>query len=199
MDKIEYQNTDTFCKKILADFDAFADMLEWLNKYEQVYKKINIQPKGLPAIASCNYEGVSYEQIAKFHSLYQKTEYEYHILEYLPHDLAIMYFFEHMNAYMLGHYLKEEYYMGKDRLDFLNLISLSFKELQNRGNTQLIAQDIYCQKHDLMEYCFMGNNDKSYLHLILKLDNKTVVNLMEGIELDPNLPIDINPEKRVYI
>lgn len=43
----------------------------------------------------------------------------------MPHDIAIMYFFEQMNAFMLGHYLTEEYYMGKDQPDFFYSIEIN--------------------------------------------------------------------------
>jgi hypothetical protein len=73
MNKIDYQIADNYCATILNEFDVFTDMTGWIKRYKELYKIINIQPNGLPAIANCNYEGIRYEHIAKFHSLYTKT------------------------------------------------------------------------------------------------------------------------------
>ena len=202
MNKLEYEIADNLCESLINNFNQFPDYEEvinwlWINK--SLYNKINIQPKGRTAIASANYEGIRYENIAKFHSLYQKTEYEWNILDHMPHEIAIMYFFEQMNAFMLGHYLTEEYYMGKDQPDFFYSIGNAFQELQNRGNTKLIAQEMYCPSCDKMEYFFMGNFDNCYLHLIFKIEDKKVIDLVECRELKCNLPIEIDPEKQVFL
>ena len=199
MTKTDYQIADNNCATILNEFDAFADVLEWLNKYEQVYKKINIQPKGLPAIASCNYEGVRYENIAKFHSLYHKTDFEYNILDYKTHEEAIVYFFEQMNSYMLGHYLTEEYYMGMDLPDFFYSLGNAFQELQDRGNNQLYTEIIECSNCNMKQYFFKGFKDDSYLHLIFKLENRTVKDLIECREAKCVLPNDIDTQKQVFL
>jgi hypothetical protein len=197
--KGEFEETNIICQSILDNYDIFSDMLLWLGKHQSLFNQINIQPKGRMAIANANYEGIIYEHIAKFHSLYEKTEYEWNILDHMPHDIAIMYFFEQMNAFMLGHYLTEEYYMGKDRPDFFYSIGNAFQELQNRGNTKLIAQEMYCPSYNQMEYYFMGNRENSYLHLIFKIENKKVIDLIECGDLKSNLPIEINPEKQVFL
>lgn len=199
MDKIEYQNTDTFCKNILADFDAFGDVLEWLNKYKQVYKKTNIQPGNLPAIANCNYEGIRYDHIAKFHSLYHKVDYEYHILDHKSHEEALVYFFEQMNSYMIGHYLTEEYYMGMELVDFFYSLGNAFQELQDRGNKQLYSEMVECSNCRQKQYFFKGYKDDSYLHLIFKLENGTVKNLIECREAKCVLPNDIDTQKQVFL
>jgi hypothetical protein len=62
MNKIDYQIADNYCATILNEFDVFTDMTGWIKRYKELYKIIN-----------CNYEGIRYEHIAKFHSLYTKT------------------------------------------------------------------------------------------------------------------------------
>lgn len=75
----QYQNTNVKCETILSEFDPNSDMLEWLEEYKDIYNKINIQTGNLPAIADCNFNGVRYEHIAKFHSLYHKIMMKYQI------------------------------------------------------------------------------------------------------------------------
>ena len=146
--KSDFEEANIICQSIIDKYDIFSDMPLWLEEHKSLFNQINIQPKGLPGIANSNFEGIKYEYISKFHSLYEKTDYEWNILDHIPHDLAIMYFFEQMNAFMLGHYLTEEYYMGKDQPDFFYSIGNAFQELQNRGNTKLIAQEMYCHSLD---------------------------------------------------
>lgn len=197
--KSDFEEANIICQSIIDKYDIFSDMPLWLEEHKSLFNQINIQPKGRMAIANANYEGIRYEYISKFHSLYEKTDYEWNILDHMPHDIAIMYFFEQMNAFMLGHYLTEEYYMGKDQPDFFYSIGNAFQELQNRGNTKLIAQEMYCPSLDKMEYYFMGNKENSFLHLIFKIENKKVIDLIECSDLKSNLSIEINPEKQVFL
>lgn len=202
MNKLNFQIADNLCEKILEefnDFPEFEQMHVWLDQYKSLYNQINIQPKGRTAIANANYEGVRYEHIAKFHSLYQKTDYEWHILGHMPHEIAIMYFFEQMNAFMLGHYLTEEYYMGKDQPDFFYSIGNAFQELQNRGNNRLKTETIYCAHCNKKQHFFLGEYDNSYLHLFFKLENGVVKDFIECRELKCNLPNDIDADNQFLI
>jgi hypothetical protein len=104
MNKIDYQIADNLCSKLLEEFNSFSEfgaMLEWLETHKDLYNRFNIEPIGLLAICSSNYQGVRYENIAKFHSLYQKTEYEYNLLDHMSHEEVITYFIERMDAFMI--------------------------------------------------------------------------------------------------
>ncbi len=72
MDALDYQMADTICETIIQDFVSDGDITTWLSKYKSLYDRFNIAPKGLPAVANCNFEGVKYNKIAKFHSLYHQ-------------------------------------------------------------------------------------------------------------------------------
>jgi hypothetical protein len=197
--KIDYEIADNNCTTILNEFDVFGDTKEWLSNYRSLYNRLNIQPGNLPAIADCNCEGVKYENISKFHSLYHKLNFEYNILDHKSHEEAIVYFFEQMNSYMLGHYLTEEYYMGMDLVDFFYSLGNAFQELQDRGNKQLYKEIVECSNCNMKQYFFKGYKDDSYLHLIFKLENRTVKDLIECREAKCILPQDIDTEKQVYL
>jgi hypothetical protein len=199
MNKIEYQITDSNCAKVLNEFDVFADMLEWLNMHNQLYKKVNIQPGNLPAIADCNFEGIKYENISKFHRLYHKLNFEYNILDHKSHEEAIVYFFEQMNSYMIAHYLTEEYYMGLDLVDFFYSLGNAFQELQDRGNKQLYPEIVECSNCKMKQYFFKGTKEDSYLHLIFKLENGIVKDLIECREAKCDLSQEIDTEKQVFL
>ncbi len=200
MEKKDYEITDLLCISInQEEKERLIDPKAWLNKYKGLYDKFNIQPGNLPAIANCNFEGIRYENIARFHSLYHKLNFEYHILDHKSHEEAIVYFFEQMNAYMIGHYLKEEYYMGMDLVDFFYTLGNAFQELQDRGNKQLYTEIVECSNCNMKQYFFIGTKDGSYLHLIFKLENGIVKDLIECREAKCVIPLDINTEKQVFL
>lgn len=194
-----YEIADLKCKTVLVDFETNLNKSEWLNKYKDLYNHISIKPKNLPSIADCNFEGIKYEHISKFHSVYSKLNYEYHILDHKSHEEAIVYFFEQMNSYMIGHYLTEEFYMGMDLPDFFYSLGNAFQELQNRGNKLLNTEVIECSSCRQKQYFFRGYKDDSYLHLIFKLENGMVKDLIECREAKCDLPDNINPEKQVFL
>lgn len=199
MTKNDYLNSDIICCSIINNFDVFEDRKEWLIKYKPLFKRFNIQVGTLPAIADSNFEGIKYENIAKFHSLYQKLNFEYHILDYKSHEEAIVYFFEQMNSYMIGHYLTEEYYMGVDLVDFFYCLGNAFQELQNRDNKQLYTEIVECSNCNMKQYFFIGTKDDSYLHLIFKLENGIVKDLIECREAKCILPHEIDTNKQVFL
>lgn len=197
--KIDYEIADNNCTTILNEFDVFGDTKEWLSNYKSLYNHLNIQPGNLPAIADCNFEGVKYENISKFHSLYQKMSFEYNILDHKSHEEAIVYFFEQMNSYMIGHYLTEEYYMGMDLSEFFYSLGNAFQELQDRGNNHLYTEIVECSNCNMKQYFFKGTKDDSYLHLLFKLENGMVKDLIECREGQCNLPNNIDTLKQVFL
>ena len=200
MEKKDYEMADLLCISIIQKEEArLIDPKAWLNKYKGLYSKFNIQPGKLPAIANCNFEGIRYENIARFHSLYHKLNFEYHILDHKSYEEAIVYFFEQMNSYMIGHYLTEEYYMGMDLVDFFYSLGNAFQELQDRGNKQLYTEIVECSNCNMKQYFFIGFKDDSYLHLVFKLENGTVKDLIECREAKCVLPKDIDTEKQVFL
>ena len=198
--KSDYEIADSFCKSIITSQDLnLSTHQAWLEEHKNLYSRFNIQPEKLPAIADCNFEGVNYENISKFHSLYQKISFEYHILDYKSHEEAIVYFFEQMNSYMIGHYLTEEYYLGLDLSDFFYSLGNAFQELQDRGNKKLYTEIRECNNCNMKQYFFKGTKDDSYLHLIFKLENGIVKGLIECRKDECDLPHDIDTEKQVFL
>ncbi len=203
MERVDYQIADNLCNKILEkliDFPEFDEMHAWLDIHKSLYNQINIQPEGLPAIANCNYEGVRYDHIAKFHSLYHKTEYEYNLLNQMSHEEVIIYFFEQMDARMIHQYLLEKEYMGMGFSDFIYKLSLAFNELHGyRGNNWLRSETVYCKHCNEKQYFFIGEYDESYLHLKFKVVNGVVKDFIECRELKCDLPNEVDQEKQVFI
>jgi hypothetical protein len=195
----DYYLSDQICQSILIEFDIFGDTEEWLLINKPLFDRFNIQPGNLPAIADCNFEGVKYENISKFHSLYHKLNFEYNILDHKSHEEAIVYFFEQMNSYMIGHYLSEEHYMSMDLVDFFYCLGNAFQELQDRGNKQLYTEIVECSNCNLKQYFFKGTKEDSYLHLIFKLENGIVKDLIECREAKCVLPQDIDTGKQVFL
>lgn len=199
MHRKEYINSDQLCYSIVNNFDVLGNTEEWLIKYMPLFNRFNIQVGTLPAIADSNFEGIKYENIAKFHRLYQKLNFEYHILDYKSHVDAIVYFFEQMNASMLASHMKEMSYLGMDNADFFYSLGNAFQVLQNRGNKQLYTEVIECSFCSQKQYFFKGYKDDSYLHLIFKLENGMVKDLIECREAKCDLPAHIDTENQVFL
>jgi len=202
MNKLQYESAEYLCEKILEYFSPlreFEKIHEWLDSHKSLYDQINIQPKGLPAIANCNYEGIRYFNIEKFHSLYHKTDFECNILDHKTQEEAIVYFFEQMNSNMIGHYLTEEKYMGIDLPDFFYSLGNAFQELQDRGNNELYTEIVLCSNCNMKQYFFKGIKEDSYLNLIFKLENGIVKDLIECRESKCVLPNDIDSGKQVFL
>lgn len=202
MSQFDYQLVDKLCKSVLVNFEDLIDTAEideWLFKNKSLYDKVNVQPKGLPAIANCNFNGVRYDHISKFHSLYYKIDFENNILSYKSHEESIVYFFEKMNTLMLANHLNGDRYLGMDLPDFFYSLGNAFQELQNRGNKQLYTEIVDCNICNQKQYYFKGYKDDSYLHLILKLENNIVKDIIECREAKCVIPNDIDTVKQVFI
>ena len=196
--KCDYEIADSYCESIIISLNI-DNQQAWLEEHKNLYTRFNIQPGNLPAIADCNFEGVKYENISKFHRLYQKLSFEYNILDHKSHEEAINYFFEQMNSYMIGHYFTEEFYMGLDLVDFFYALGNAFQELQDRGNKQLYTEIVECSNCNMKQNFFKGTKYGSYLHLIFKLENGIVKDLIECREATCVLPKEIDTEKQVFL
>ncbi len=203
MNKIDYQIADNLCSKLLEEFNSFpefSEMLEWLESHRDLYNQFNIEPIGFPAICNSNFEGVKYENIAKFHSLYNKTKYEYTLLDYMSHEQVIVYFIEQMNPFMIHQYLLEKEYMGMEFRDFIYKLNQAFEVLKGyRGNNNLSAETLYCSNCNKKQYFFIGENDESYIHLKFKVINGVVNDFIECRELKCELPFYLDSDKQVWI
>jgi hypothetical protein len=59
--------------------------------------------------------------------------FEYPIIEHKTHEEAIVYFFEQMNSYIIGHYLTEECYIGFEQVDFFYALVIKHLRISNRS------------------------------------------------------------------
>jgi hypothetical protein len=197
--KGEFEEANIICQSIIDKYDRFSDMLLWLEKHQSLFNQINIQPKGLPGIANSNFEGIKYEYISKFHQLYSKVKYEYNIINEKSHLDAVIHFIEQMNSYMIGHYLDYDTIMNIESPKFYYLLGMAFDNLQYRGNTRLDLVKSYCESCNRHQYFFVGNNDGSYLHLQLNVENDIVLDLNECELLKCLVPSLIDTEKQVFL
>lgn len=203
MNQNDYQIADNLCAKTLEEFNSFPEfeeMLEWLDKHEYLYNRFNIAPEGLPAICNSNFEGIKYENITKFHSLYNKTKYEYTLLDHMSHEEVIVYFIERMDTIMIHQYLIEKTYMGMEFRDFCYRLSSAFHELYaHRGNSSLRTEIVNCDRCYQKQYYFIGAYDESYMHLVFVIENGRVIDFIECRELKCKIPFYLDPEKQVFV
>ena len=69
---ISNENAKEALKELMFD----ANKVKWLRKYQGLFKKVSIKPKGLPEIANCNLNGITYCFIIEFHHEYQLVQHE---------------------------------------------------------------------------------------------------------------------------
>lgn len=67
---MDYLVADENCKEALKELMFDTNKVKWLRKYEGLFKKVSIKPKGLPEIANCNLNGITYCFIIEFHQEY---------------------------------------------------------------------------------------------------------------------------------
>ena len=69
---IANENAKEALKELMFD----ANKVKWLRKYQGLFKKVSIRPKGLPEIVNCNFHGITYCFISEFHHEYQLIQHE---------------------------------------------------------------------------------------------------------------------------
>ena len=68
-----FESLDDECRNALIDI-ANIDLLNWLTKYKYLYSYSSIKPVGKPSIADCFENGVFYEHVSRFHSIYERID-----------------------------------------------------------------------------------------------------------------------------
>jgi hypothetical protein len=74
MEKIDYLLNNQKCAVALEELAITDDTANWLNKYADLVEQISYGPEGLPKVAAANFEGVCYESILAFYSVYRKLD-----------------------------------------------------------------------------------------------------------------------------
>ena len=69
---IANENAKEALKELMFD----ANKVKWLRKYQDLFQKVSLKPKGLPEIVNCNFHGITYCFISEFHHEYQLVKRE---------------------------------------------------------------------------------------------------------------------------
>ena len=69
---IANENAKEALKELMFD----TNKVKWLTKYQSLFKKVSIKPKGLPEIVNCNFHGITYCFISEFYHEYQLVKHE---------------------------------------------------------------------------------------------------------------------------
>ena len=69
---IANENTKEVLKELMFD----ANKVKLLTKYQRLFQKVSIKPKGLPEIVNCNFHGITYCFISEFHHEYLLVHHE---------------------------------------------------------------------------------------------------------------------------
>jgi hypothetical protein len=72
-ERVSYIINDARCELAMKEFASYNPITGWVWEYMKLYEAITIQPKGLPAIAQCNYQGEYFHNISEFHTLFKKS------------------------------------------------------------------------------------------------------------------------------
>ena len=63
-------------KEALKELMFDANKVKWLSKYQRLFQKVSLKPKGLLEIVNCNFHEITYCFISEFHQEYQLVEQE---------------------------------------------------------------------------------------------------------------------------
>lgn len=180
MDKIDFQITDNFCEDAIIELEDTQPSI-WIIKHIDLYESISIKPDGLPPIANQNYNGVNYDFIGKFHSIYQQKVFEDEILNHKSQYGAIVYFIERMNIDKINELLDPHQYSDKDKPRFIDLLNSVFVEFKNNGTKRLYSESGVCKgcNFGCKGYSFVSELDNSHLDLVIEDSNERVQDIYD--------------------
>jgi hypothetical protein len=180
MDKIDFQIADNFCEEALIELDDTLLSI-WIEKHKDLYESISIKPDGLPSIANQNYNGINYNYIGEFHSIYEQKVYEEDILNHKSQYRAIVYFIERMNIDKINKLLDSHQYSDKDKPHFIDLLNSVFIEFKKSGSKRLYSESGVCKgcNFGCKGYTFVSDLDKTHLDLVIEESNERVKDIYD--------------------
>ena len=180
-DAKSYVIVDRFCEEALELEAGDIDRDYWINDYEDLFKSVSIAPEGLPSIANANFNGCKYKNIYDFHSKYVQRKFEKDILNRMMHKDAVEYFISRMDIYALDKILDYREYSDVDKPFFLEKLNVVFDTFKERGNIRLVCTTGVCKgcQHGHIGVAFVGDNDDTYLELMILTENDKVTDIFE--------------------
>jgi hypothetical protein len=180
-DTKSYDIVDRFCEEALEVESGDIDRDYWINEYEDLFKSVSIAPEGLPSIANANFNGIKYKNIHDFHSKYVQRKFEQDILNRMNQKDAVEYFIGRMDIYALDKILEYREYSDVDKPFFLEKLNLVFDIFKERGNIRLVSTNGVCKgcQHGHIGVAFIGDNDDTYLELMILSENDKVTDIFE--------------------
>ena len=180
-DAKSYVIVDRFCEEALELEAGDIDRDYWINDYEDLFKSVSIAPEGLPSIANANFNGCKYKNIYDFHSKYVQRIFEKDILNRMMHKDAVEYFISRMDIYALDKILDYREYSDVEKPVFLEKLNVVFDTFKERGNIRLVCTTGVCKgcQHGHIGVAFVGDNDDTYLELMILTENDKVTDIFE--------------------
>jgi hypothetical protein len=180
-DAKSYDIVDMFCEEALELEAGDIDRNHWINENEDLFKSVSIAPEGLPSIANANFNGCKYKNIYDFHSKYVQRKFEQDILNRMTQKDAVEYFISRMDVYALDKILDFREYSDVDKPFFLEKLNIVFDTFKERGNIRLISSNGVCKgcQHGHIGVAFIGDNDDTYLELMILSENDKVTDIFE--------------------
>ena len=180
-DAKSYDIVDRFCEEALELEAGDIDRDYWINECEDLFKSVSIAPEGLPSIANANFNGCKYTNIYDFHSKYVQRKFEQDILNRMTHKDAVEYFISRMDTYALDKILVYREYSDVEKPVFLEKLNVVFDTFKERGNIRLVSTNGVCKgcQHGHIGVAFIGDNDDTYLELMILTENDKVTDIFE--------------------
>jgi hypothetical protein len=180
-DTKSYDIVDRLCEEALEVESGDIDRDYWIKEYEDLFKSVSIAPEGLPSIANANFNGCKYKNIHDFHSKYVQRKFEQDILNRMTQKDAVEYFISRMDIYALDKILEYREYSDVDKPFFLEKLNIVFDTFKERGNVRLITTNGVCKgcQHGHIGVAFIGDNDDTYLELMILSENDKVTDIFE--------------------
>ncbi len=176
-----YEIADRFAEEAIEEEAKAVDRDKWLREYEDMFKSISIQPKGLPSIANAHLNGRFFSNIADFHRLYNRRFFEANILDKMSHYDATCYFIANMDIVALDNILDYREYADVEKPIFLKKLEETFDLFKENGNTKLLETSGVCNvcNKGCATIAFIGDNNTHYIELFIETENNRVKDIYE--------------------
>ena len=180
-DLTNFEIADRFSEEAMEEEAKAADKDIWLKEYKDLYKSVSIQPKGLPSIANAHMQGQFFMNIANFHRLYIRRQFEANILNEMSHYDATCYFISKMDIIALDRILDYKEYADVEKPIFLKKLSEAFDVFKENGNTVLRETSGTCKAcmHGCPTVAFIGDQDTHYIEILIETENGRVKDIYE--------------------
>lgn len=204
MNKRNFEEADQICKQATEELKNTTDTNIWLEEYKALYESVSKINSNNEVVANVLLNNKIFLHIGHFHDCYKHLLFELHILDFMPHEQAFVYFFQKMDIYNINRLLDDSLtYQNIKKSQYIELLNTAFEEIKIRKNNHLIAYTGKCLecKPGHKSYCFIADQDGSHIDILIEVDQITnrIIDIYECLMMTYDINKTPLREKRIII